>query len=96
MTWNLPALQRLQLPNAVDTYFSELGLLDRLSMATRKTDKHGRDLLDLCKSTNMIIMNGCSSLEKAIGYFTSVDITSCSVEDYLLSSICMIDEVNIL
>ena len=82
--------------HAVYKYLNERGLLGRSSMDTRKIDKHGRDLLDLCKSTNMVILNGRIGLDKGIGHFTRIDTTGCSVVDYLLPSICMIDEVNIL
>ena len=79
--------------HVVYKYSNERGLLGRSSMDTRKIDKHGRDLLDLCKSTNMVILNGRIGLDKGIGHFTRVDTTGCSVVDYLLSSISMIDEV---
>ena len=79
--------------HVVYNYLNERGLLGSSSMDTRKIDKHGRDLLDLCKSTNMVILNGRIGLDKGIGHFTRVDTTDCSVVDYLLSSICMIDEV---
>ena len=80
--------------HVVYKYLNERGLLGRSSMDTRKIDKHGRDLLDLCKSTNMVILNGRIDLDKGIGHFTRVDTTGCSVVDYSLSSISMIDEVN--
>ena len=79
--------------HVVYKYLNERRLLGRSSMDTRKIDKHGRDPLDLCKSTNMVILNGRIGLDKGIGHFTRVDTTGCSVVDYLLSSICMIDEV---
>ena len=54
-------------------------------MDTRKIYKHGGDLLDLCKSKNMVKLNDHVGLNKGIGHFTRVDTTGCSIVDYLLS-----------
>ena len=72
-------------PHIIYKYLNERDLLGRSSMDTRKIYKHGGDLLDLCKSKNMVKLNGHVGLNKGIGHFTRVDTTGCSIVDYLLS-----------
>ena len=42
----------------------------------------GKKLLDLCKSSRLLIMNGRLGTDKRVGHFTRVDTTGNSVVDY--------------
>ena len=48
------------------------------------TDTYGRRLLELCKTTNLLIANGRLGLDKDVGDFTFYGEKGCSVVDYLL------------
>ena len=48
------------------------------------TDNYGRRLLDLCKSTGLIIANGRLGADKYIGDFTCITPRGQSVVDYIL------------
>ncbi|MEW8544930.1 MAG: reverse transcriptase family protein, partial [Candidatus Thiodiazotropha sp.] len=48
------------------------------------TDAYGRRLLELCKTTNLLIANGRLGSDKDIGEFTFYGEKGCSVVDYLL------------
>ena len=48
------------------------------------TDAYGRRLLELCKTTNLLIANGRLGLDKDVGDFTFYGEKGCSVVDYLL------------
>ena len=50
-------------------------------------DNYGRRLLDLCKSTDLLIANGRLGDDKDIGEFTYVTSRGRSVVDYLLLSL---------
>ena len=47
-------------------------------------DKHGRQLLDLCKSTGFVIANGRLGTDKDIGQWTYAGNNGCSVLDYCI------------
>lgn len=48
------------------------------------TDAYGRRLLEVCKTTKLLIANGRLGLDKGIGDFTFCGEKGCSVVDYLL------------
>ncbi len=50
----------------------------------RKINERGRELIDLCKTTNHIILNG-RFLGDSMGYFTFMNDNGCSVVDYALA-----------
>ena len=58
--------------------------LDRFSKDSSRTNKHGRNLLEFCKTAGLLIMNGRLGSDKGIGELTRVDTTGCSVVDYML------------
>ena len=47
-------------------------------------DDHGKRLLQLCRSTNLLIGNGRLCDDKNIGEYTYINSNGCSVVDYLL------------
>ena len=56
-------------------------------------NKHGTQLLDLCESTGMLILNGRMGREKGIGEFTRDDTTGRSVFDYMIGTPRLFDLV---
>ena len=48
------------------------------------SNKHGIQLLELCKTIGLLIINGRLGQDKGIGDFTRQDTTGCSVVDYML------------
>ena len=59
--------------------------LNRIS-EDKSSNKYGSELLKLCKSTNLIILNGRCGLDKGIGKFTESNTRGSSVVDYVLCS----------
>ena len=57
-------------------------------------NSYGRELLALCKSSDLIILNGRFDQDKHIGSYTRVDTTGNSVVDYLITPISNINVVN--
>ena len=58
-------------------------------------DNYGRRLLDLCKSTGLIIVNGRLGADKYIGDFTCITPRGQSVMDYFLLAFPTLD-VNLI
>ena len=54
---------------------------------------HGNHLLELCKSTGLVIFNGRLGADKGTGEYTRVDTTGCSVIDYFVGSPALFDLV---
>ena len=72
------------LPYFVDHY--ENITVERVNQ-DKNVNSYGRDLIDLCKSAGIYIVNGRTGSDKDLGRFTRVDTTGCSVVDYLLCSL---------
>ena len=52
----------------------------------KQINSYGRELIDICKSLNMFIVNGRIGKDSGVGSFTRSDTTGSSVVDYLLCS----------
>ena len=63
----------------------EQGMLTRFSEDSH-VNNHGKKLLDLCKTTRLLIINGRLGSDKGIGKYTQSDTTGCSVVDYAICS----------
>ena len=74
-----------------DVYVPDM-YFDRVSMDT-KCNNFGNRLLDLCKSTNMRIVNGRLRKDQGVGSFTYVSQNGASVVDYLLSMECVLSNI---
>ena len=61
-------------------------VLTRASKDKTIINRHGIHLLELCKSTGMLILNGRLGRDKDIGEFTRDDTTGKSVVDYVIST----------
>ena len=62
------------------------GKLCRYSQGHGHSNKHGTKLLDLCRATGLLILNGRVGKDKGIGEYTRVDTTGWSVVDYMISN----------
>ena len=89
--YGLPDVNELYLFNNAN--FNEIkilhdeGLLKRFSLDSRPMNKNGRDLIDLCKSRGLLIINGRISDDKGKGEFTRYDHQDApSVVDYMIAS----------
>ena len=49
-------------------------------------NNHGKRLLDLCKTTGLLIINGRVGLNKGISKYTRWDTTGCTLVDYAFCS----------
>ena len=59
-----------------------------------KVNKHGKDLLSLCKAANLIICNGRLGLDKGVGKFTCFTSRGRGVVDYLVASHSSIEYIS--
>ena len=62
---------------------TETGNLHRNSKDTQ-VNNYGTKLIDLCKSTGLVMINGRIGSDRGIGGFTRIAETGCSVVDYAL------------
>ena len=69
------------------TFLQENGILHRHSMDKSKPNDYGIQLLDLCKSANLMILNGRVGSDKGVGDYTRTDTTGNSVVDYVITTI---------
>ena len=69
--------------NMIDELHSA-GCLKRYSHDKSITNSHGKMLIELWKSTGMLIVNGRIGNDKGIGASTRVDTTGSSVVDYVI------------
>ena len=67
-------------------YLYENGILIRHSKDESTVNKHGLKLLELCKSTGLMIFNGRLGKDRGIGEFTRDDTTGRSVTDYVIGT----------
>ena len=61
-------------------------LLGRFSQDKRNVDNYGKLLLELCKASGMLILNGRLGDAKGIGRCTRLGDNSSSVVDYVIST----------
>ena len=67
------------------------GNLTRHSRDTADINNYGKKLLELCKSSRLLIMNGGLGTDKGVGNFTRIDTTGNSVVDYGIISPTLVD-----
>ena len=60
--------------------------LGRYSADKKPLNSHGINLIDLCKSLGLLIVNGRLGDDKGIGGFTRIDTTGSSVVDYVITN----------
>ena len=58
--------------------------MDKYSKDTSPVNKHGANLLELCQTGSLLIINGRLGSDKGIGEFPRVDTTGYSTVDYML------------
>ena len=56
-------------------YLFGKNMLNRHSMDSNTVNKHGKQLIEFCKATEMLIVNGRLSHDRDIGCFTRDDTT---------------------
>ena len=71
----------------VNSYLMRNNMQSRSSMDGITTNKHGLELIDLCKTCNMFIMNGRCGADQGVGKYTRVDPSGFSVIDYVLCNV---------
>ena len=63
---------------------AENGNLMRFSQGEARTNRHGNQLIELCKSIALLMINGRVEQDNGIGDFTGVDTTGRSTVDYMI------------
>ena len=69
--------------NLIEKMYAD-NMLVRKSKDASTINKHGRELLGLCKSTGLLIFNGRLGQDRGIGEYTRDDTTGRSVVDYVI------------
>ena len=84
------------LKNSIDVsrLLVEKGISKRSSMDAGNTNHHGIELISMCKSTSMVILNGRMYSDKGIRAYTRIDTTGSSLVDYVLSSSTLLDLID--
>ena len=67
-------------------YLRAEGCYHRSSMDVGPINQHGRELLQMCRTTGLVIVNGRRGYDKHIGNFTYVDTAGKSLVDYVVAS----------
>ena len=67
-------------------FMADNRILQRYSMDKCKPSEYGLQLLDLCKTANLLILNGRVGSDKGMGEYTRMDTTGNSVVDYVINS----------
>ena len=67
------------------------GRLSRYSKDTRPANTQGMSLIEFCRDTGLLIMNGRIGSDKGVGDFTRMGIAESSVVDYIIASPAMLD-----
>ena len=65
----------------------------RYSMDKSHINRHGSQLIELCKSVGIVIFYGRIGTDKGVGEYTRVDATDCSVADYMIGSPSLLDRI---
>ena len=68
--------------------------LERSSRDPMRVDTHGRCLLELCKATGLLILNGPIGHDKGIGACTRINETRATLVDYVIASPGLFPSVN--
>ena len=63
---------------------AENGNLKRFSKDEARTNRHGSQVIEFCKSIGLLIINGRVGQDKGIGDFTQFDTTGRSTVDYMI------------
>ena len=71
--------------NLIEKMYAD-NILVRKSKDASTINKHGRELLGLCKSTGLLIFNGRLGQDRGIGEYTRDDTTGWSVVDYVIGT----------
>ena len=90
---NLLPPEENQTSSALD-YLRDNGILNRTSMDRKSVNKHDTQLIEFCKTTGMLILNGRISHDRGIGCFTRDDTTGRSVVDYAIASPVILKSVS--
>lgn len=70
------------------------GKLTRYSRDTADVNNYGKKLLELCKSSGLLIMNGRFGTDKGVGNFTRIETTGNSVVDYGIITPALVDFIS--
>ena len=70
------------------------GMLLRYSEDNKSVNNYGKKLLDMCKTTGLLIVNGRIGLDKGLGKYTRSDTTGNSVVDYVICSPNLFVKIN--
>ena len=62
------------------------GSIERSSMDRRDIDTYGHDLLEMCKTTELVILNGRVGSDEGIGQYTCTRPNGRTVVDYMMCS----------
>ena len=79
---------------SVKEYLISRNILRRVSQDTGRVNNYGTQLLDLCKCSNLCILNGRIGSDRGIGKFTRTDTTGNSVVDYVVATPKLSDFIN--
>ena len=60
--------------------------LQRYSVDTKPLNSHGFELIDLCRSSGLLIVNGRCGDDRGIGGYTRIDTTRSSIVDYVMAN----------
>ena len=77
----------------VYTYLKNNNIVKRYSLDRRPPNRHGSRLIELCKTSNMFILNGRRDCDYGVGKYTRVDVTGSSVIDYVLCTTKMHERI---
>ena len=81
--------------NGIDMFCSVQQLLPRASM-DKEVNTSGEKLLDLCKSSNLMICDGRMFDEADVGHFTFMSEKGCSLIDYALVTPNLGSQISVL
>ena len=70
------------------------GRLERFSRVCRPPNVQGLQLIDFCKDTGVLIMNGRLRVDKGIGGYTRLGVGESGVVDYIIGSPEMFDMIH--
>ena len=79
---------------SVKEYLFSRNILRRVSQDTCRVNSYGTQLLELCKCSNLCILNGRIGSDRGIGKFTRTDTTGNSVVDYVVATPKLFDFIN--
>ena len=80
--------------HSVMEYMRNVDILTRCFMDKNSVNKHGSQLIEFCRETGTLILNGRLSHDRGIGRFTRDDTTGRSVVDYAIGSPSILKSVD--